>query len=74
MQSYERDHRMNECKSEVTQYNESCLCSYCSANDQAQLMNQMPNTNGMWIRRGAVRAIDLSEEINRAQKKEGDVL
>ena len=33
-----------------------------SANDQAELMNQSHNTMGMWLRRDALRAIDLSRK------------
>ena len=36
-----------------------CLAS---ANDQAELMNQIPQHIGMWIRRGALGAIDLSRK------------
>ena len=45
-----------------------CLAS---ASDQAELMNQMPQHNGMWIRRGALGAIDLSRKSMQPTRRMG---
>ena len=40
-----------------------------SANDQAEFINQMSQHNYIWIRRGALRSIDL-EQMSRTQNKD----
>ena len=51
-------------ENEVTQYSNDCLCRYSriNANDQAELISRMRQHNGMWIRRDALGAIDLSKD------------
>ena len=41
-----------------------------SADDQADLMNQTPQHNGMWLRRDALEAIDLSRKSMQPRRKE----
>ena len=40
-----------------------------SANDQAELTNQMPQHSGMWIRRGALGTVDLSRESVQPRRR-----
>ena len=52
--------------------NTTIVVYVASANDQAELMNQMPQYNGMWFRRDALGAIDLSRKSTQLRKKKGD--
>ena len=56
-----QSHKMNEYK--YVQH------ELASANDQAELMNQTPQHNGMWVRRDALRVIDLSRKSMQPRKR-----
>ena len=65
MQSYE-----TKSQDERVQKRTARAVCVASANDQAELMNQMPQHNGMWLRRDALGAIDLSRKSTQPRRKE----
>ena len=65
MQSYE-----TKSQDEREQKRTARAVCVASANDQAELMNQMPQHNGMWLRRDAFGAINLSTKSAQPRRKE----